>query len=362
MRVNETAAPVLAVCGLSGAGKTTLLEAAIAKLVARGLAVAVVKHDAHGFVVDREGKDSDRLFRAGATVMLRGPGEQFERRGASAELSLEASLARLSEDHDLLLVEGHKQTPLPKLWLESDGETGAPEGVTGVIRKLTWNSDRLTELLALIDEWLPAEWTKRPLYGGLLVGGMSSRMGEAKQMLEFGGCMLGQIAADALSRAVGEDRVVALGTGKLPDALHEVKRIADAPGLSGPTAALIAAHRWNPAVAWVVSACDHPWIRGEHVQWLLSQRRPGRWAVIPKQRDGYASTMLALYEPQALEALERLTRVEDNASPRALLKMEKCYSPEIPEELADGWKNVNTREEFDAEEARLKTHRGEDRQ
>ena len=77
-------APVLAVCGFSGAGKTTLLESAIPRLIERGLTVAVVKHDAHGFEVDRPGKDSDRLFRAGATITLSGQQEQFERRGAAA--------------------------------------------------------------------------------------------------------------------------------------------------------------------------------------------------------------------------------------------------------------------------------------
>ena len=64
-------------------------------LVGRGLSVAVVKHDAHGFEVDKPGKDSDRLFRAGATISLRGPHQQFERRGAGAALTLESTLARL---------------------------------------------------------------------------------------------------------------------------------------------------------------------------------------------------------------------------------------------------------------------------
>ena len=86
-------APVLAVCGFSGSGKTTLLEAVIPNLVKRGLAIAVVKHDAHGFEVDKPGKDSDRLFRAGATIALSGPGQQFERRAADATLSLNTMLA-----------------------------------------------------------------------------------------------------------------------------------------------------------------------------------------------------------------------------------------------------------------------------
>ena len=130
--VQRFGAPVLAVCGFSGSGKTTLIEAAIPHLIARGLAVAAVKHDSHGFAVDKEGKDSERLFRAGATVALRGPGEQFLRRNASSTLTLEATLSDLARDHDLLLVEGHKDTPLPKLWVGNAEASAPPEHVTDV--------------------------------------------------------------------------------------------------------------------------------------------------------------------------------------------------------------------------------------
>ena len=185
--VQKFGAPVLAVCGFSGSGKTTLLEAAIPHLIARGLAVAAIKHDSHGFVVDKEGKDSERLFRAGATVALRGPAEQFLRRGASSALTLEATLADLARDHDLLLVEGHKDTPLPKLWVGNAEMSFPPEHVTDVQEILPWDSDRLTALLKFIDKWLPKVWASRPLYAGLLVGGKSSRMGRPKQLLSFGG-------------------------------------------------------------------------------------------------------------------------------------------------------------------------------
>src|ERR1017187_1853145 len=192
--VHGFAAPVLAVCGLSGSGKTTLLEAAIPLLVRRGLAVAVIKHTSHGFEVDRQGKDSDRLFRAGATISLRGPEQQFERRAAA--LSLEVTLARLACDHDLLLVEGHKDTALPKFWLGNAERLDAPEGVTGIVSALAWNSDRLAAFLEYIDHWLPVAWNARPLHRGLLMGGSSARMGWPKQTLQFGGRALGEIAAE----------------------------------------------------------------------------------------------------------------------------------------------------------------------
>jgi molybdopterin-guanine dinucleotide biosynthesis protein A len=344
---------VLAVCGFSGSGKTTLLEAAIPRLVQRGLAVAVVKHDAHGFDVDRPGKDSDRLFRAGATVSLRGPEQQFERRAEA--LSLEVTLARLGCDHDLLLVEGHKDTALPKIWLGSEARFDAPQEVTRVVASLAWNSDRLTAFLEYIDRWYPKAWKERPLHRGLLLGGRSARMGQPKQTLQFGGRTLGEIAAEALCGAPDDSRIVVLGMGALPAGLRDGAQLPDAPGFAGPGAGMISAHRWAPEAAWIVAACDHPWLLTVHVEWLAAQRQPGRWAVIPKQRDGHPCPTFALYEPQALEAMERRAWAvpERNADPSALLAQSRTLVVQPPPELADGWTNVNTPEELRVEEERL---------
>ncbi len=356
--VRGFSAPVLAVCGFSGSGKTTLLEAAIPRLVKRGLAVAGVKHDPHYFEVDRPGKDSDRLFRAGATVVLSRPGEQFERRG-SATLTLEATLARLAADHDLLLVEGHKDTPLPKFWLASADRQDAPQSVANIVGTLAWESDRLDAFMAFVERWFPAAWRARPLYGGWLMGGMSSRMGMPKQVTQFGGRTFGEIVSQALQAGLRDGKTVALGMGALPEQLRNVVQLPDPPGLAGPGAGLMAAHRWAPEAAWIVAACDHPWLSGEHIEWLAAQRQPGYWALIPRQSDGHPCPMLALYEPQALEALDRRTQGggERDAHPSTLLDLPHTLLLEPPARLADGWKNVNTQEELRAEEARFVARR-----
>jgi molybdenum cofactor guanylyltransferase len=359
------AAPVLAVCGYSGSGKTTLLEAAIARLSGRGLCIAVVKHDAHGFEVDRPGKDSDRLFRAGATVVLRGPSEQFERRAQA--LSLEVTLARLGCDHDLSLVEGHKQTPLPKFWLAHPDHAEPPAGLSGVVGTLAWSAEadsasRVAAFLEYIDRWLPQAWRARPLHRGLLLGGKSTRMGEPKQNLRFGERTLGQIALEALNGAApastesrSDPGVVLLGAGPVPESPHAWRRLADPPEFGGPGAGMIAAHRWAPEAGWIVAACDHPWLRAEHIEWLAAQRQPGRWAVVPRQRDGHPCPTLALYEPQALEAIERRARADAvrRADPSAVLDLPRTLVVDPPAEFADGWTNVNTPDELRAEAARL---------
>lgn len=353
--MREFGAPVLAVCGFSGSGKTTLLEAVIPRLVERGLAVAIVKHDAHGFEVDKPGKDSDRFFRAGATVALSGPDQQFERRGRHATVSLPSMLARLGCEHDIVFVEGHKDVALPKLWMANAENSEAPPEVTNILRTLPWNSDRILAFMDFVDRWLPEAWSQRRIQGGLLIGGMSSRMGSAKHLKIFGGRTLGAIVMEALITGSGNACCQALGAGELSGSLQGLPQLPDPPSVSGPAAALISAHRWDPAAAWVVSACDHPWLRDKHVAWLLSHRRPGRWAVIPQQRDGHPCPTVALYEPQGLEILARMSSEEPGSSlrPAVLLNSPHTYSPEIPVELEDGWKNVNSPDELRTEEERL---------
>jgi len=103
--------------GWSGSGKTTLIEHLIPRLVARGLRVALVKHAHHEFDLDQPGKDSWRHRHAGCTEVLVSSSVRWalihELRG-DPELTLDDALARLSPC-DLVLVEGYKRAPLPKL-------------------------------------------------------------------------------------------------------------------------------------------------------------------------------------------------------------------------------------------------------
>jgi molybdopterin-guanine dinucleotide biosynthesis protein B len=61
---------IISIVGPSGSGKTTLLEKLIPELVRRGLKIGTIKHDVHGFDMDRPGKDSWRHKQAGAQVSV----------------------------------------------------------------------------------------------------------------------------------------------------------------------------------------------------------------------------------------------------------------------------------------------------
>ncbi len=107
---------VICFVGWSGSGKTTLVEKLVPRLARGGRRVGYLKTDAHGFQMDREGKDTARLFDAGAPVVgIIGPDELAVRRRSTLDYGLETLLADSFGDCDLVLVEGGKHGTLPMI-------------------------------------------------------------------------------------------------------------------------------------------------------------------------------------------------------------------------------------------------------
>jgi molybdopterin-guanine dinucleotide biosynthesis protein B len=108
--------PIISIVGKSDSGKTTLIEKLVPELTQRGYRVATVKHDVHGFEVDREGKDSWRHKQAGAhTVVISSPKKVALIRDVEKDLTLEEIREKLIQDVDLILSEGYKKDVQPKI-------------------------------------------------------------------------------------------------------------------------------------------------------------------------------------------------------------------------------------------------------
>ena len=108
--------PIVSIVGKSNIGKTTLIEKLLPELTRRGVRVATVKHDVHGFEVDREGKDSWRHKKAGAhTVVISSPEKVALIRDVEKDLTLEEIREKLIQDVDLILSEGYKKDVQPKI-------------------------------------------------------------------------------------------------------------------------------------------------------------------------------------------------------------------------------------------------------
>jgi len=113
--------PLIGFAAYSGTGKTTLLIRLIPLLRKKGLKLAVVKHAHHDFDTDQPGKDSYELRQAGAAQMLVGSSRRsalIVEKHPPAEPGLQDLLPMLDTAAlDLILVEGFKTEPFPKIEL-----------------------------------------------------------------------------------------------------------------------------------------------------------------------------------------------------------------------------------------------------
>lgn len=120
--MNHPPIPLLGFCAYSGTGKTTLLTRLIPLLRAQGLRPGVIKHAHHRFDVDQPGKDSYELRAAGADQVLVASRRRMALMREFPEPRDEPRLADLighlaSEALDLILIEGFKHEPIPKIEL-----------------------------------------------------------------------------------------------------------------------------------------------------------------------------------------------------------------------------------------------------
>ncbi|MEE8399949.1 MAG: molybdopterin-guanine dinucleotide biosynthesis protein B, partial [Desulfobacterales bacterium] len=109
--------PLVSIVGNSGAGKTTLLEKLIAEVTQRGFRVGTIKHDVHGFEMDKPGKDSWRHKQAGAVTTLISSPKQI---GMVMDVERDYrpdELIVLLSNVDIILAEGYKRAHHPKIEL-----------------------------------------------------------------------------------------------------------------------------------------------------------------------------------------------------------------------------------------------------
>lgn len=158
--MNRSGPVVMQVVGLKNAGKTTLVCKLVEALAGRDYEVGTVKHDAHRFEIDHEGKDTWRHREAGASRVA----ISSENQGQTCYIEqrytpLPGILERMA-DLDYVVVEGFKSEGYPKLVIIRKPEHLELLG-------------RLTPILA-IATWLPEEEIKAsPGYGGQPVIGIN---------------------------------------------------------------------------------------------------------------------------------------------------------------------------------------------
>ncbi|MFP2508047.1 molybdopterin-guanine dinucleotide biosynthesis protein MobB [Enterobacteriaceae bacterium RIT711] len=117
--------PLLAFAACSGTGKTTLLKRVIPLLNERGIRPGLIKHTHHDMDVDKPGKDSYELRKAGAAQTIVASQKRWALMTETSdenELDLYYLASRMDESSlDVILVEGFKYESVPKILLFREG-------------------------------------------------------------------------------------------------------------------------------------------------------------------------------------------------------------------------------------------------
>lgn len=107
----------------SNVGKTVLIESLIKELTKRGLKVATIKHDVHGFDIDEKGKDTYRHREAGSETIIISSKNRFAMiKELDEEIDLK-DIIKMITDKDIILVEGYKKSDLRKIEVFRDGDS-----------------------------------------------------------------------------------------------------------------------------------------------------------------------------------------------------------------------------------------------
>lgn len=151
MRSSDQNKRIISFVGFSGSGKTTFIEQLIKVIKQRGFSVAVIKHDAHRFQMDREGKDTYRFYEAGSDcVAISSPEQCAVRLRTETPLDVYGMLRMLPGEYDVILIEGYRMSELPKIGISrratGKGLSLPPEELCAVITDEDVNAARVFAL------------------------------------------------------------------------------------------------------------------------------------------------------------------------------------------------------------------------
>lgn len=178
-----------------------------------------------------------------------------------------------------------------------------------------------------------------PLFGLVLAGGASKRMGRDKAALVYHDkpqltwtFELLQLVCERVFVAVRPEQTNDPLRAALP---HIPDRLED----KGPIAGIHAAQALHPEAAWLVTACDLPFLNRAALDRLLAHRDPSRAATAYRSSDGLPQPLCAVYEPRSRMPLSSYIE-SGGASPREfLLRSDVCLlDPPDPRAL----NNLNT--------------------
>ena len=192
-----------------------------------------------------------------------------------------------------------------------------------------------------------------PIYGLILAGGASKRMQRDKAALEYQGKTQLARAFELASRHVNKV-FVSLRADQTSDPTRaQWPMIVDSSEGEGPVVGIRSALAAHAEVAWLVLACDLPFLSDAAIEELLRRRDPGAFATAYKSaHDGLPEPLCAIWEPAAAQVLADYQAAGGHC-PRKFLIRHGAHLLDLPDPRA--LDNVNTPQEYSQAVAALET-------
>lgn len=183
-----------------------------------------------------------------------------------------------------------------------------------------------------------------PIYGLVLAGGRSTRMRQDKATLAYHGRTQLEWAVSLLQPCV-ERVFVSVRPDQTTDPVRSrFPQIVDTHDNLGPIAGIAAAQERHPDVAWLVLACDLPFLDAGTLQHLIAARKPERHATAYKSsHDGLPEPLCAIYEPASRERIAAHIAAGKQCPRKFLLNADAQLIEEPNPRALD---NINTPEEY----------------
>ncbi len=305
-------------CGHSGRGKTTLITKLIERF-SKKFRVGYIKHDAHHFTMDRPGKDTDQATRAGAFQVAINSPEQTALlvNHAASPFFMQQNYC----DCDVVFVEGHKaesgckillwdDTPEDNLLLESL-QTNPRVHLLAVVGRTVefkglqdipyFERNDISGIEHCIAKYWQQKISMRPLYGLILRGGHSRRMGHDKGAIAYHGRPQVDFLYDLLSGLL--DRTyISCRSDQREQILKKNgdNSLEDCYIGFGPMGGILSAFRRHPQANWLVVACDMPFINRETLAQLIQEHNPYKMATCFFNTErGHPEPLCTIYTPKA---------------------------------------------------------------
>ena len=181
-----------------------------------------------------------------------------------------------------------------------------------------------------------------PLYGLVLAGGKSTRMGEDKSLISYFGLEHRIYLAKLLSPFC-EKTYISCQENQLSESLDGCNPLIDLVPSKGPMSGLISAFLTHPNAAWLVIPCDLPLFSAKNITQLITERNvQGIATVFSSESHDYPEPLIGIWEPSAFPLIEQQYKV-GNYSLLNILNNNHIFL--VPALDPEGLTNVNTPEE-----------------